>query len=156
MSGAKRYAALVEGTHDQDEYQQRLIRRDGQIVLGNVRCQLLRDATGRPECVVSLTEDITERTAAEELIRKREEELRHANFLAETALDLTRAGYWHVPLDGSGLFDSSPRRDAIFGEIARPDFRYQLQDVFTHAKEADEVAAAARLESFNAALLITA
>jgi signal transduction histidine kinase len=78
--------------------------------------------------------------------------LRHANFLAETALDLTRAGYWHVPLDGSGLFDSSPRRDAIFGEIARPDFRYQLEDVFTHAKEADEVAAAARLEAFNAAL----
>jgi PAS domain S-box-containing protein len=152
VSGAERYAALVEGKHDQDEYQQRLIRRDGQIVLGNVRCQLLRDATGRPECVVSLTEDITERTAAEDLLRKREEELRKANFLAETALDLTRAGYWHVALDGSGLFDSSPRRDAIFGEIPRPDFRYQLEDVFTHAKEADEVAAAARLEAFNAAI----
>jgi two-component system sensor histidine kinase/response regulator len=152
VSGAERYAALVEGKRDKDEYQQRFIRRDGNLVLGNMRCQLLRDAAGKPQCVVALTEDITERTAAEELLRKREEELRRANFLAETALDLTKAGYWHVPLDGSGLFNSSPRRDAIFGDIPRPDFRYPLEEQFAHTKEADEVVAAAAREAFNAAV----
>jgi PAS domain S-box-containing protein len=151
VSRAERYAALVEGKREKDEYQQRLIRRDGHVVLGNMRCQLLRDAAGKPQCVVALTEDITERKAAEELLRKQEEELRRANFLAETALDLTRAGYWHAPLDGSGSFDSSPRRHAIFGDVARPESRYRLDDHFTHAKEADEVAAAAAREAFNAA-----
>jgi len=149
--GAERYAALVEGKREKDEYQQRFIRRDGQVVLGNMRCHLLRDAAGKPQCVVALTEDITERKAAEELIRKREEELRRANFLAETALELARAGYWHVPLDGSGLFNSSPRRDAIFGEVPPPDCQYRLEDLFTHAKEADEVAAVAAREAFDAA-----
>ena len=152
VSGAERYATLVEGRCEKAQYQQRFIRRDGQVVLANMRCQLLRGVAGKPECVVALTEDITERKAAEELIRRREEELRHAHVLAETALDLTRAGYWHVPLDGSGLFNSSPRRDAIFGEISQPDFRHRLEEVFTHAKEADEVVAAARLEAFNAAV----
>jgi PAS domain S-box-containing protein len=151
VSRAERYAALVEGKREKDEYQQRLIRRDGHVVLGNMRCQLLRDAAGRPQCVVALTEDITERKAAEELVRKQEEELRRANFLAETALDLTKAGYWHAPLDGSGSFDSSPRRHAIFGDIAGPESRYRLEDHFTHAKEADEVAAGAAREAFNAA-----
>ena len=151
-SAAERYAALVEGKREKDEYQQRFIRRDGQVVLGNMRCHLLRDAAGKPQCVVALTEDITERKAAEELIRKREEELRNANFLAETALDLTRAGYWHVPLDGSGTFISSPRRDAIFGHVPRQDYRYRLEELFTHSREADEVAAAARQRAFDAAL----
>jgi len=37
-----------------------------------------------------------------EQVRASEGELRHINFLADSALDLTKAGYWHVPLDGSG------------------------------------------------------
>jgi len=150
--GANRYAELVQGLRDEDEYTQRFIRRDGQISIQSGRFTLIRDEAGKPQHLIALHEDITERKAAEELIRKREAELRQANFLAETALDLTRAGYWHVPLDGSGLFNSSPRRDAIFGETSSPDFRYPLEQVFAHAKEADELAAATRREAFNAAV----
>src|SRR5215467_11454668 len=71
-SCAQRYAELVEGTRDADEYQQRFIRRDGRMVLGNGKFQLLRDAFGKPHCIVGLTEDITERSRAKEALQASE------------------------------------------------------------------------------------
>ena len=149
---ARRYAELVQGKREKDEWEQRLIRRDGRTVVTSVRFSLLRDAAAKPQYVASLQEDITERRAAEDLIRERDEELRRANFLADTALELSKAGYWHVPLDGSGWYNSSPRRVAVFGEIPRPDYRYRLDEMFAHASEGNETAARAAHEAFNAAV----
>jgi len=70
---AQRYAELVQGKRETDEYQQRFIRRDGRAVLGNGKFQLLRDAAGRPQCIVGLTEDITERTRAKEALQASEQ-----------------------------------------------------------------------------------
>jgi PAS domain S-box-containing protein len=67
-SGARRYADLVQGTSDKDEWVQRYIRRDGSIVIGRVRFKLVRDPSGKPQYVVGLTEDITERRRAEEAL----------------------------------------------------------------------------------------
>ena len=156
VSCAERYAALLQGNCEKDAYEQRFVARGGSIVFVNGRFTVLRDAAGKPEYVVALTEDITERKAAEDLIRKRDEELRRANFLAETALELTKAGYWHVPLDGSGWYNSSPRRVAIFGDMPQREHRYRLDDMFAHAEEADEAAGKAARKAFNAALLGTA
>ena len=149
---AKRYAELVQGAREKDEWEQRLVRRDGRIVVTSVRYSLLRDSAGRPQYVASLQEDITERRAAEDLLRKRDEELRRVNFLADTALELSKAGYWHVPLDGSGCYNSSPRRVAVFGDLPRPDYRYRLDEMFGHASEGDEAAAKIAREAFNAAV----
>src|SRR4029077_11389349 len=85
VSDAKRYGELVEGKREKDEWEQRLVRRDGRIVVTSVRFSLLRDAGGRPQYVASLQEDITERRAAEELLQKRDEELRRAKDAAEAA-----------------------------------------------------------------------
>ncbi len=71
-SGAERYAELVQGKRDTDEYEQHLIRRDGRIVIVNEKFQLLRDADGQPQYIVGLTEDITERRRAEEALAQRE------------------------------------------------------------------------------------
>ena len=49
-SGAARYAALVEGKCDKDEWEQRLIRKDGRIVVAK-RFQLLKDAAAKPQCL---------------------------------------------------------------------------------------------------------
>jgi two-component system, sensor histidine kinase and response regulator len=283
ISGAQRYADLVQGRRDKDEWEQQLIRRDGQIVTVNARFTLIRDAAGKPQYIAYLTEDVTERRrgeesrnrltqqlqlilestgqgiygidlkgrctfinqatcqmigyrpedvlgrnmhdlvhhhkpdgspypaedcpiyrafrkgegcridvevmwrrdgtslpveyssfpiveggrvtgavvtvsdvterkAAEALLNKREAELKHANFLAESALELTRAGYWHVPLDGSGWYNSSPRRVAVFGDIPRPDYRYRLDELFARAAEGDASAAAAAREAFTDAV----
>jgi len=70
---AQRYAELVQGQRDTDEYEQHFIRRDGRIVLSNGRFQLLRDATGKPEYVVSLMEDVTERKRAQEALQESEQ-----------------------------------------------------------------------------------
>jgi PAS domain S-box-containing protein len=107
---------------------------------------------GKPVGAVVTISDITERKAAEDLLHKREEDLRRANFLAETALELTRAGYWHVPLDNSGSYNWSPRGVAIFGEIPHPDNRYLLKEFFTHAEEGDEAAAKATRKAFSDAV----
>ena len=88
--------------------------------------------------------DITER-------RRMEREIRHQNFLADTALDLTKAGYWHVPLDGSGWYNSSERAVAIFGDVPNPDHRYRVDEWMQHVTEGDAAAAQATAENFAAA-----
>jgi two-component system, sensor histidine kinase and response regulator len=70
---AQRYAALVQGKRDTDEYQQHFIRRDGRIVACNGRFRLLRDAAGEPQYLVALMEDITERKRAEEALQESEQ-----------------------------------------------------------------------------------
>ncbi len=70
---AKRYAAIIEGKRDADEYENRFIRRDGRIVVGNGRFQLLRDAAGKPQYLVALNEDITERKRAEVALQESEQ-----------------------------------------------------------------------------------
>ena len=144
-SGAKRYAELLTGKQDHDEWEQKFVRPDGSIVIANGRFSVIRDAEGKVEYVLNLSEDITERKRAEE-------GLRHANFLAETALELTKAGYWHVPLDGSGCYISSPRRVALFGDIPNSDYRYRLDEFFTHAEAADKAAANAARKAFSDAV----
>ena len=72
VSCAQRYAELIQGKRDTDEYEQRFIRRDGRIVVGNGRFQLLRDAAGKPRYIVGLTEDITERKRTQEALLENE------------------------------------------------------------------------------------
>jgi PAS domain S-box-containing protein len=150
--GAERYAELLGGKRDHDEWEQRLLHHDGRVVITEGRFSVIRDAEGNPQYLLYMTVDITERKAAEGLLRKREEELRHANLLAETALELTKAGYWHVPLDGSGWYYSSPRRTNLFGDHPRPDYRYSLEEFFAQAGQGDERAAKTAQEAFTAAV----
>ena len=67
-TGAARYSDLVQGLHDTDEFTQRFIRRDGQIVTQTGRYTLIRDSEGNPDYVIALHEDITERLKAEEAL----------------------------------------------------------------------------------------
>jgi PAS domain S-box-containing protein len=150
--GAERYAELLKGARDYDEWEQHFVCRDGRLLIADGRFSVVRDATGKPQNLLNMTVDITERKVAEDLLRKREEELRHANLLAETALELTKAGYWHVPLDGSGWYYSSPRRTELIGDFPRPDYRYPLEELFANARQGDEGTAQKAQEAFYAAV----
>src|ERR1044072_5109647 len=55
--------------------------------------------------------------------QRQTEELNRINLLADSALELTMAGYWHVPIDGSGWYNSSERANRIFGEPPNPGHR---------------------------------
>ena len=73
VSGAQRYAELGQGKKETDGCEQHFIRRDGRVLLGSSRFQLLRDSAARPQYVVALTEDITDRKQAEaELVAAKE------------------------------------------------------------------------------------
>jgi two-component system, sensor histidine kinase and response regulator len=72
-ASAERYAELVQGKRETDEFEQHFIRRDGRIVACNGRFRLLRDAAGNPQYVVDLKEDITERKRAEEAMQESEQ-----------------------------------------------------------------------------------
>ena len=152
VSGAERYAELLKGAREYDEWEQRFVCSDGRLLIADGRFSVVRDAAGKPQYLLNMTLDITERKAAEDLLRKREEELRHANLLAETALELTKAGYWHVPLDGSGWYFSSPRRTKLIGDFPRPDYRYPLEELFANARQGDEETAKRAQEAFYAAV----
>ena len=69
-SGAERYAKLFEGQRNADEFTQRFIRRDGEIVTASGRFTMIRDGEGKPEYVIALHEDITERVKAEVELRE--------------------------------------------------------------------------------------
>jgi PAS domain S-box-containing protein len=62
-SNAKRYAELIHGQREEDEYIQRFIRRDSQIVTVSGRFTLIRDAAGKPQYVIALHEDISEQSS---------------------------------------------------------------------------------------------
>jgi signal transduction histidine kinase/CheY-like chemotaxis protein/HPt (histidine-containing phosphotransfer) domain-containing protein len=87
-----------------------------------------------------------------EQVRTSEEQLKQTNFLADSALDLTKAGYWHVPLDGSGWYNSSERAALIFGDHPQPNHRYTLEHWAAQVRAGDETAASATEENFKAAV----
>src|SRR6267142_5607024 len=78
------------------------------------------------------------------------EELNHINLLADSALDLTKAGYWHVPLDGSGWYNSSERAARIYGHPPSPGHRYHEDFWAANVRAGDEAAAKVTMENFAA------
>src|SRR6516225_6098985 len=72
-AGAERYAALIQGKREKDEWEQHFIRRDSRVVTADIRFVLLRDAADRPQYVFSFNEDITQRRRAEEALQASEQ-----------------------------------------------------------------------------------
>ena len=87
-----------------------------------------------------------------ELTQRQAEELNRINLLTDSALDLANAGYWHLPLDNSGWYNSSERAARILGDLPSPGHRYRLDEWAKHVREGDEAIAKVTAENFAAAL----
>jgi PAS domain S-box-containing protein len=103
--------------------------------------------------------DITQRKRQEAELQKQHSALEAAanamaltNFKADTALELTRAGYWHAPLDGSGWYTSSERTARIFGDPPVEDHRYTLEHWLKHVDLGDEAAGRVTATNFEDAV----
>ncbi len=106
----------------------------------------LFDSRGDAYATCGISTDITR-------LKETEEELRRVNSLAETALELTKSGYWHVSLADPDWYDSSPRTVEILGNVPNPPaYRYRFDDWAARAREGDEAAAAVALEALGSAL----
>ncbi len=68
-------AKLHAGEIDHYQHEKRYIRKDGDIVWANVHIRLQREVNGRPLYYLKMVEDISERKAAEEALRKAHDEL---------------------------------------------------------------------------------
>jgi two-component system sensor histidine kinase/response regulator len=64
-ANAAPFRELLAGQRDELAYEQRLIHKDGRVVIVDGRFSLIRDSAGRPKFVVYLAEDITARKQAE-------------------------------------------------------------------------------------------
>ena len=143
----KHYADAVEGKvprYDATYPYKRPI--DGKVAwiraIGNIE----RDAHGKARFMYGVSQDVTD-------IRQAEDSLRQVNFLNDQALGLTKAGYWHVPLDGSGWYNSSRRAVDIFGDIPNENFRYRvMEDWFAHVEAGDLEASKQTIQNFQEAI----
>jgi signal transduction histidine kinase/DNA-binding response OmpR family regulator/HPt (histidine-containing phosphotransfer) domain-containing protein len=81
------------------------------------------------------------------------EQVKHQNFLADMALELTKSGYWHVDYSDPDYYYQSDRAAMIVGEEIRPDGRYHLQDEwFSRVLEADPDLAMQTAEKYQGAI----
>ena len=69
-------ARLLRGEIPCYTLDKRLLRKDGQVIWGQLTVSLLRDAEGKPTHAIGMTEDITERKRAEEAVRQSEQRMR--------------------------------------------------------------------------------
>ena len=78
------------------------------------------------------------------------DQIERANFMANKAFELARAGYWSVPFDKSGYYISNPRTAKLFGDLPTPDWRYHITDEWlANIEAADPEAAKKAFQSLN-------
>ena len=99
--------AMEEG-RDDVQLQKRYIHKDGRIVWANLRASVCRGATGKPEFVIGLVEDITERKRAEEALRVSRQML-------ERTFASLRDAVFIVGADTGEITDCNPAASDIFG-----------------------------------------
>ena len=94
-------------------------RQDGSVFPVEIGLSPLPPREGQGAEVAVSIRDITERKRQQELLQKQKDELQHMAFMSDSALDLTKAGYWLIDYGDPERYTSSERAAAIFGE--RPD-----------------------------------
>lgn len=71
----ERFKKLLAGEISDYTLDKRYLKQDGSVWWASVHCSVVRDDSGRPKYFVVLVEDISERKAAEEALRRAQEEL---------------------------------------------------------------------------------
>ena len=119
----KAYQPLARGEIDRLHLEKRYLLRDGRLVWASVELSLQRDAAGKPQYVLGLASDITERKQAEEKLRSSERQLhafiedapvcvamfdREMRYLAASRRWSTDYGFGHSDLSGLCLYDLIP------------------------------------------------
>ena len=139
--------ALMKKQGSVNDLEFTFVRKDGSQMPIIINAIAIYDEKGNFLRTRSNVFDNTERKAIEA-------EIRRINNLSDTALELTRAGYWYVPLDGSGAYFASQRVVDIHGDELHADFRYDLKnDWLKNLEMADPKLAVIANKNFEDALI---
>ena len=116
-SSAKRYAELLAGKYDYDEWEQHFIRRDGRTVIADGTFSVIRDTAGNPQYLLNTTKDITDRKQAEaDLLAAKEEAVAatkaKSDFLANMSHEI------RTPMNAILGIDPSCLEDRVDSEAA--------------------------------------
>ena len=122
------------------------VRADGSEFAIEIGLSRLPDVGGRGTCAYASIRDVTEK-------QKAQAEIKFANMMSDSALELTTAGYWRIDYSEPDYYISSERTAAIFGEDPRPGWRFHLADEWlTRIAAADPAAAEETTRLYQAAL----
>jgi PAS domain S-box-containing protein len=91
------FRQAMEKSRDNFRLQKRYVGKEGRVIRANLTASFCRDAAARPQFVIGLVEDITEREQAEEALKTSEKRYRD---LVDNAL----IGVYQSSLDGTILF----------------------------------------------------
>jgi PAS domain S-box-containing protein len=151
------YQPLARGEIDRLHLEKRYLLHDGRLVWASVELSLLRDAAGKPQYILGLAADITERKRVEEELRTSARQLRafiedapvavamfdrDIRYLAASRRWTTDYGFGHSDLTGLCLYELIPNLPEKWRESHRRGLAGEKQhlgeDVWIRADGAEQ------------------
>lgn len=138
----KLYNELVAGKRDKYEIEKRFIRKDGQLIWGQLAVSRVKNREGTPaEYMVALVEDVTDRKHAERALLESEERMRLAQEVAQIGTFdrnlVTGKARWSSEMEAMyGLPPGGvPKTIDAFLQLVHPDDRARAADLRARSME---------------------
>ena len=123
------YREVVEGKRDRYDIEKRYIKKDGQVMWGQLIVSRVKNKDGAStDYMVAMIEDITERKRAQQALQRSE------SYLAE-AQRLTHTGSWAYNPEAEKSIYWSEETFRIFGRSSLPDLQQFLRMVHPEDRE---------------------
>jgi PAS domain S-box-containing protein len=107
--GMAEMMAIMKGEIAQSQVHKRYLRKDGQVIWGEVTISMIRDAEGRAQYFLAMIQDITERKQAEDALQESEEKFKQLAALSILGVYLIQNGkFVYVNERFANLFGYEP------------------------------------------------
>jgi len=118
------------------------VRKDNSEFSAEISLSIISCLDGSGMCVCVAVRDVSERVKASQ-------KLTLANYQNELALDLAKAGAWHIALSDPEHWTSSERTSKLLGDKPMPDWRYSVEYWYENCVAADEQVANTAMSSLR-------